>query len=459
MVGLAKSGQAAVRLLRHHGFAVYASDTKESPDLLAAAERLRGEGCAVDLGRHDLPRIAGASAMVLSPGVPPTAPPYLAAQNADVPIVAELDLAARCLPGTRLVVTTGTKGKSTTSALIARLLETTGMGPGEAAGNIGLPVSEVALREPAPAWLAVEASSFQLHDAPALTPAVGVFTNLSPDHLDRYPGVDAYYADKALLFRNAVEDSRWVTNGDDPDVARLARGRPGVHQRFSLDVRAADAWYDRAAGWLVLRGFPLMRRRDLQLLGDHNVLNALAAGLALPREADRDAIAQALKAFRALPHRLEPVAEPGRVLWVNDSKATTVSSARSAVEALDRPVVLLLGGKDKGGSFRELAPALRGARAVIAYGDAGERVAIELQGLVPLVREGHDFGAVLARARAIAQPGDAVLLAPACASFDMFANAEDRGRQFRAFVESLRKGKEGKEGKEGRDTPDAWGGT
>ncbi len=437
MVGLAKSGQAAARLLRRHGFAVYASDANTTPELAAAAERLSAEGCVVDLGRHDLARLAAASAVVLSPGVPPTAPAYLASQAADVPIIAELDLAARCLPGTRLVVTTGTKGKSTTSALIAKLLEAAGMGPGEAAGNIGLPLAEVALREPAPAWLAVEASSFQLHDAPALTPAVGVFTNLSPDHLDRYPGLDAYYADKALLFRNAGEDSRWVTNGDDADVVRLAQGRAGVHQRFSLDVRAADAWYDRAAGWLMLRGFPLMRRRDLQLLGDHNVLNALAAALALPPEAGRDAITQVLKAFRALPHRLEPVAEPDGVLWVNDSKATTVSSARSAVEALDRPVVLLLGGKDKGGSFRELAPVLRGARAVIAYGDAGERVAGELEGLVPLVREGHDFGAVLARARAIAQRGDAVLLAPACASFDMFANAEDRGRQFRAFVEQL----------------------
>jgi len=437
VVGLAKSGQAACRLLRRHALAVYASDAQDTPDLRAVAGQLAAEGCAVELGRHDLARIAGASAAVLSPGVAPASAPYAAAARALVPIVAELDLAARCLPDTKLIVTTGTKGKSTTAALIATLLESTGLGPGAAAGNIGTPLAEVALQPHAPAWLAVEASSFQLHDAPALAPAVGVLTNLSPDHLDRYASLDEYYADKALLFRNASERSRWVTNGDDPDAAKLAGGRPGAYERFSVAVRFADAWYDRAAGWLVVRGMPLIRRTDLHLLGDHNVGNALAAALSLPPETDRGSFAAGLQAFRALAHRLEPVREVNGVLWINDSKSTTVASTLAAVNAVDRPVVLLLGGMDKGGNFAQLAEALRTSRGVIAYGDAGERVEGELKGRVALVREGHDFAAVIARARALARAGDAVVLSPACASFDMFASAEDRGRQFRALVEAL----------------------
>jgi len=369
--------------------------------------------------------------------VPPAAPPYAAAERSGVPVVSELDLAARCLEGTRLVVTTGTKGKSTTSALIAHLLEATGLGSGPAAGNIGRALADVVLEGTPPAWLAVEASSFQLHDCPALAPAVGVLTNLSPDHLDRYPSLDDYYADKARLFRNAGEASRWVSNGDDHAVVAMTRDVPGTHERFSLAVTVADGWFDRQAGWLVVRGMPLVRRRDLNLLGDHNVANALAAALALPREADRDRMAEALRSFRALHHRLEPVREVHGVLWVNDSKSTTVASTRSALEALERPVVLLIGGRDKGGDFRDLASALRGARAVIAYGEAGPRVAAELEGLAPVVREGSDFAAIMARARATARPGDAVLLAPACSSFDMFQNAEERGEVFSRMVEAM----------------------
>jgi len=437
VIGLARSGQAVCRLLRRHGVRVYASDQRTTPELEAAASALRAEGCEVELGGHDLARIARAAVAVVSPGVPPTAPAVAAATSAGVPVRAELEVAARCLPQTRLIVTTGTKGKSTTASMIAAMLEACAMGPGEVAGNIGLPLADVALRPGAPAWLAVEASSFQLHDAPSLTPSVGVMTNFSPDHLDRYARLEDYRDDKARLFRNASADSRWVTNGDDSAVVEMAAGVPGVHERFSLAVRVADGWFDRSGGWLIVRGMPLLRRRDLQLLGDHNVANALAAALAVPPDADRDRMAGALKAFRALHHRLEPVREVDGVLWVNDSKATTVSAARSAVASVDRPVVLLLGGKDKGGSFGELADVLQGARAVIAYGEAGERAARELDGRVPVIREGRDFGGVVARARATARAGDAVLLSPACSSFDMFQSAEDRGEQFTRLVEAL----------------------
>jgi UDP-N-acetylmuramoylalanine--D-glutamate ligase len=183
---------------------------------------------------------------------------------------------------------------------------------------------------------------------------------------------------------------------------------------------------------------PLLRRTELGLLGDHNVANALAAALAAPPDLDRDLVARALRAFRPLHHRLEPIREVGGVLWIDDSKSTTVASALQAVRSVDRPVVLLVGGKDKGGAFGDLAPALAGARGVVAYGDAGTRIARELEGRVDLVREGYDFEQVLERARAMARPGDAVLLSPACSSFDMFASAEERGERFARLVEAMR---------------------
>ena len=438
VVGLARSGVSACRLLRARGFAVYASDAAEGAALVAESPRLKAEGCAVQLGGHDLARISRAAVVVVSPGVPPTAPPLAAAAAAGRTVISELDLAARFLPGTKLIVTTGTKGKSTVSSLIAAMLAANGLGPGEVAGNIGLPLSDVAMLADPPAWLAVEASSFQLHDCPTLTPAVGVLTNLSPDHLDRYDSVEAYYADKARIFRGAGIASHWVSNGDDAAVVAMTHGIEGRHERFSLDVQMADAWYDRSGGWLVVRGMPLVRRADLELLGDHNVANALAAALAVPPDlTDRDAIAAAIKAFRPLHHRLEPVREVAGVLWVNDSKATTVSAALSAVQSVGRPVVLLLGGKDKGGDFADLVPALRGARGVVAYGEAGDRIARELAGHVTVMKEGKDFDQVLARARSLAKPGDAVLLSPACSSFDMFANAEERGERFTRWVQAL----------------------
>ena len=438
VIGLARSGVAACRLLRSIGVKVYASDVGVSPELEKAAADLKAEGCDVDLGGHDAVRIAYAQVVVVSPGVPPNALPLRMALEQGRPVISELDLGARFLRDCKLIVTTGTKGKSSTASMIAAMLMANGLGPGAVAGNIGAPLADVARQPAHPKWLAVEASSFQLHDSPHLAPAVGVVTNLSADHLDRYSSVEEYYADKALIFRNATADSRWVTNGDDLAVVAMTKGVTGTHERFSLDVQQADAWFDRTGGWLMLRGLPLMRRSDLKLLGDHNVTNALAAALAVPPDlCDRDRIAEALRSFRPLHHRLEPVRELDGVLWVNDSKATTVSAAKSAVQSVGRPVVLLLGGRDKGGDFRELVPALGRARGVIAYGEAGTRIANELDEEVPVVKMGSDFGQVLSKAKALAKSGDAVLLSPACSSFDMFTNAEQRGDKFSEWVQAL----------------------
>lgn len=436
VIGLARSGVAATELLRRQGIAVYASDQTRGPEVEARVARIRAMGAAIDTGGHDLGRIARAAAVVVSPGVPPDAPPLVAAREAAVEIRSEIDVGAAGLAGVHFAAITGTNGKSTVTALTAHLLTGAGL-RAVAAGNIGTPLSEVALRSPHPEWVALEVSSFQLHDTRDLLPAVGVLTNLAPDHLDRYPTLEAYFADKRLLFLNARPDSVWVLNGDDHAVLEMARGKPGITRLFSV-AHQADAWYDRAAHRLYLGKELLLERERLVLLGDHNVANALAAALVAVRAgASLAAIAEALASFRALTHRLEPVREVDGVLWINDSKATNVASTAVALDAIERPYVLLLGGRHKGEPYTALADRMHGrCRAVVAFGEAGDLIAKDLSGRVTVVRAGS-FEDVLGQARSLTQPGDAVLLSPACSSFDMFKNYEDRGRQFRAAVEAM----------------------
>lgn len=434
VVGLGRSGVAAARLLRSAGADVYASDAGTGPAVLAAAEQVRAQGGAADTGGHDLTRIGRSRLMVLSPGVPPDAPPVRAALDAGVPVWAEAELGLRALAGVPFVAITGTNGKTTTTAITGHLLAQGGR-RARTAGNIGTPLTEVALGTERPEVLAVELSSFQLHDMPTLDPTVGVLTNLAPDHLDRYPSLDAYYGDKMRLFANARPDSRWITNGDD-ETSEARVGTPiGTRERFRVQG-AAEAWYDRAARMLMLGREPLLGRDRFPLLGDHNVANALAAALAARALGVTMAeLAAGLATVTALPHRMEPVADRHGVQWINDSKATNVSSTTVAVDAMERPFILLLGGRHKGEPYRGLAPRLGRCRAVIAYGEAGPLIEADLAGTVSVVRAG-DFADVIARARALAQPGDAVLLSPACSSYDMFANYEERGARFRAAAEA-----------------------
>jgi UDP-N-acetylmuramoylalanine--D-glutamate ligase len=443
VLGLARSGRAVAALLARSGARVYASDAGSSVTLDATAAQLRTQGIDVDIGRHDESRIASAALTVVSPGVPPDAPAIASAERAGVPVVSEIEIALRFLSGARYIAITGTNGKTTTTALAGHLLRALGA-RSVAAGNIGTPLSEVAAASDHPAWIALEVSSYQLHFTPGLRPAVGVLTNLSPNHLDRYRSVEEYYADKRLLFRNATPASTWVTNEDDPEVQRLAAGVPGVHARFSTRTRS-DAFMDPGTEELVVLGRPLLPRAEFPLLGDHNVANALAASLAVmtadPSHQSDEAgarIAHALRGFRALEHRIEAVAEIGGVLWINDSKSTNVASTKVALRGMSRPTILLLGGKHKGEPYTALAPELaRIVKRVIAYGEAAATIARDLDGIVPVEEGGTNFDRVVDRAAKRAAAGDVVLLSPACSSFDMFDNYENRGNEFKRLVGRL----------------------
>jgi UDP-N-acetylmuramoylalanine--D-glutamate ligase len=454
VIGLGRSGTAAAMLLRHHGLAVYASDAGTGDTTERNAGLVRAAGAEAQTGGHDLDRIARAGVVIVSPGVPGDAAPLVRARAAGVAVVSEMDLALSTMPDLRYVAITGTNGKTTTTALVAHLLRELGY-DAVAAGNIGTPLSDVALRSARPEWVALEVSSFQLHDTPAINPTVGVVTNLSPDHLDRYPDVDAYYADKALLFQNANARSRWVLNGDEQEVLDLYRRLPaelapadgelaGDCYRFMLKAAGGAGCYDSDNEMLHAMGTPLLPRGEFSLLGSHNVANALAAAVAVlvadPAHAEsgaRERIAQGLRSFAGLPHRLEVVGEAGGVQWINDSKATNVSSTRVALLGMTRPTVVLLGGRHKGEPYTSLLDPLRAvARLVIAYGESAPIIERDLASGVKLERmpAGATFEQVMDRAREAAQPGDAVLLSPACSSYDMFANYEERGAAFRQIA-------------------------
>ena len=439
VIGLGKSGVAASTLLRRLGARVYASDASDAPVTRTRAEAVRALGGEADTGGHDLERIARAACVVVSPGVPPEAPPIARAIAAGVEVVSEVELGLAGLPGVPVIAVTGTNGKTTVTALVAHLLSALGY-DALAAGNIGLPVCELALRAKRPEWIALELSSFQLHDTPSIAPRVGVLTNLAPDHLDRYPSVAAYYADKALLFRNATSHSRWVVNAENPPSLAMVHDVPGVLLRFSAGGRLADAFLDRQHDTLVVADEALLARAEFPLLGEHNVANALAAALAVvtadPAHGTlgaRSRLADALRHFEAMPHRLAPVGEVEGVLWINDSKATNVASTQVALEAMTRPTVLLLGGRHKGEPYTGLLPAIAAhCTHVLAYGEAAPVILRDLAERAPVEHVRGTFADVLARARDLARAGDVILLSPACSSYDMFTNYEERGRAFAA---------------------------
>src|SRR3954462_9480732 len=255
VIGLARSGRAVALLLAKRGYRVYASDVASSPETGRCADELRELGIAVDVGRHDLERLARAALVVTSPGVPPSAKPLALARQMHIPVASEVKVALNFPDGPPPIATTGTNGKTTTTALIAHLLRGLDVDAVEA-GNIGTPLSEVADLEPQPKWISLEMSSFQLHDTPSLKPVVGVLTNLSPDHLDRYATVADYYADKARLFANADGDSVWVINDDDKGVKRMVRDVAGLKYGFSLPDPEASAHFDERTNQLVLLGAP-----------------------------------------------------------------------------------------------------------------------------------------------------------------------------------------------------------
>jgi UDP-N-acetylmuramoylalanine--D-glutamate ligase len=436
VVGLARSGQAAARMLARRGEQVRGVDVAAP----AGAAGLSGEGVEVVLDADGISQLSEVRTVVKSPGVPRETPVIAAALEAGVEVVGEMELAWRALPN-RFAAITGTNGKTTTAELLGHLHRTAGE-PVAVAGNVGTPLSSLVGRADPAATVVCEASSFQLEDSSAFAPECAVFLNLSPDHLDRHRDLESYLAAKLRIFANQGNDDVAVYNADDPALAGADLG--GCARRLAFCVGAApDCEVAVAEGTIFYDGEPLLPVAELGLFGEHNVANAMAAAAAaLSLGVDRDAVREGLRSFAGVPHRLEQVAETGGVRFVNDSKATNVAAAGVGLCAFEGGVRAILGGSDKGEDFRPLAGPLA-ERAVAAYliGATADRMAEEL---APALEEKvglhrcADLDDAVRRAAAAASPGEVVLLSPACASFDAFENYERRGERFREIVEELR---------------------
>jgi UDP-N-acetylmuramoylalanine--D-glutamate ligase len=438
VVGAARSGIAAAILLARRGASVTLADLKhELPD----AASLSSHGVSLALGPHDPKVFTSADLIVLSPGVPLRQPVLARARRAKVPIVGEIELASRMLRG-RVIAITGTKGKSTTTTLVGRILAEAGL-PASVAGNIGDPLSAKVETSTDATIHVVEVSSFQLETTETFHPWIAALLNLSADHLDRHANLREYAAAKAKVFANQSASDWTVTNADDPPAMRLAaRKARAPRQLFSLDRQLpegtvlVDAWIvSRAAG---RSDVPVLPVSEVRLIGRHLLADVAAAtSIALLAGAAPEAIRSAVAGFRGLEHALERVGTVAGITFVNDSKATNIESARRAIESFGGGLVPILGGKFKGGDFRDLLPALQGrSRVVVAIGESRPVVREAFEGTVAVIEVGS-MGEAVRAAMGAAPPGGTVLLAPACASFDMFRDYAERGRVFKQEVARL----------------------
>jgi UDP-N-acetylmuramoylalanine--D-glutamate ligase len=439
VVGLARSGVAAARLCARRGAHVVATDRKGPGELPAEVLELEREGVRLELGGHRRETFTGASMVVVSPGVPSILPELLAAREAGVPVVAELELGWRLLKGTVAAVT-GTKGKSTTTAALGAMLREAG-GDVRVGGNIGQAVTGIVEGSTEATVFVLEVSSFQLEGTETFRPHVAVFLNLSPDHLDRHASFEEYAQAKARIFANQRPDDWAVVNADDPAVLALARESLARLVEFHPTARASrGAFFDGSTARLRTDGIDdvLFEKDEVRLPGAHLASDLLAAAAAARlMGASPDAIRRAVRAYSGVEHVLERVAEIDGVAFYNDSKATNVEAALKSLEAFEGPVLPILGGRYKGGDFADLAPVLRArGRAVIAIGEAAPRITEALSSVVPVVSCGSMREAVR-RGLVLARPGDTVLLAPACSSFDMFEDYAARGRAFKDEVRRL----------------------
>jgi UDP-N-acetylmuramoylalanine--D-glutamate ligase len=436
VAGAARSGIAAAELLTRRGAQVTVSDVRTDLD---GTDALRELGVEPELGGHQAKTFEAADLIVLSPGVPPEQPVIAGAKTKGVPVIGEIELASRWLQG-RVIAITGTKGKSTTTALTGRILESAGFKV-TVGGNIGLPLS-AQVGESTPETLhVVETSSFQLEQIATFHPWIAVMLNFSPDHLDRHPSVAAYAAAKARIFENQDAHDWAVVNADDPAVLELARRGRARLRLFGRDAAIADGTVVER-GWIVDRrtgqDVRLVPLEAIHLRARHLVYDVLAAATvgALAGAAPQ-AMSTAVESFRGLEHAMEFVGEAQGVRFVNDSKATNVDAALRSIESFDDGLVAIIGGRFKGGDLGLLREPLRKrAKAVVAIGEAKALVRQALEGAVA-VREAETFADAVREAYALARPDGTVLLAPACASFDMFRDYAERGRVFKEEVKRL----------------------
>lgn len=440
VVGFARTGESVARFLARAGADVIVTDKRMPGEFLDQMRELRREGVGFELGYHDVATFLNSDLIVVSPGVPMEIMPLETARERGIEIISEVELAARLVTAPMTGIT-GTNGKTTTTTLVGEIFKASGFET-FVGGNIGTPLIELVVSGHKVDRIVLELSSFQLEGIVTLRPRVGVLLNITEDHLDRYRSFEEYIGAKVRLFTNMAGDDAAVVNRDDPICARIASTLSCRVVPFSRTEPLAEGVFVEG-GDVVARidgreeRFPISRFR---LAGVHNLENIMASiGATLLLGADADAARDILTRFSPLPHRMELVRTVGGVGWYEDSKATNVGSVEKALASFTE-ITLIAGGKDKGGSYQPLAPLVKErVRHMILIGEARERMAAELGDLTDTHFAGSLREAV-ELAHRLTAPGGTVLLSPACSSFDMFRDYEDRARQFRALVEEIPEG-------------------
>ena len=439
VVGLGKSGVASALFLKAHGARVTVSDSKSPDELQAAIPTLLDAGIAVETGGHGERTFQGQDLIVVSPGVPVDAPPLVQARAVGEKVIGEIELAAEFFPGT-IVAITGSNGKTTTTTLAGEILAA-GRLSTVVGGNIGTPAISLVERATADTIAVLEVSSFQLETIQTFRPRIAVVLNVTPDHLDRHRTFAAYTDAKARIFENQRAEDFAVLNADDPTCVEMAtRTKAGVFW-FSRKKEVKQGAYVHD-GQILFRDSKSQREimllSEIPLKGAHNVENVLSAVcVGALSGVDPAKIRKAVASFKAVEHRLEYVATVRGVEYYNDSKATNVDATIKALESFPANIHLILGGKDKGSDYSVLNDLLRQrVKRVYTIGAAAAKIEVQIKGAAEIVHA-ETLENAIKRAAESAQPGDIVLLAPACASFDQFRSYEHRGQVFKQAVRAL----------------------
>ena len=439
VVGLGKSGLAAAKLLLVRGAQLVLADEKTPDKFGDSLSSLKGLPVSLVLGGVTPETLTHCALVVVSPGVRVNHPALEAARAKGIPVIGELELASAYCPA-KILAVTGTNGKTTTTALVAQLISAGGH-RGVACGNIGIPFSGVLFDLSAEDWAVVEVSSFQLETVVKFRPQVAAVLNITPDHLDRHGSMQAYVETKARIFANQGPEDAALLNTKDkytPLLSSFVKSK--VHLfGFPQDGRTLDkSGCFVVDGNLELFGRKLLPVSELRIPGPHNMENACAAALAASLAGVPDGpLAEALAAFEPVEHRLEPSGEIEGIRFVNDSKGTNVDSVEKALQSFPRPIVLILGGRDKAGDFTTLSSLVREkVTRIVAIGECKAKIASQLSDAAPVV-EAQTLEEAVRGGFAASEKGGTVLLSPGCASFDMFKSYEDRGRQFKAIVKAF----------------------
>ena len=439
VVGLARTGLAVARFLKHRGAEVTATDLKNEDELGAHAQEARNIGISLKLGAHDVESFTGSDLIVVSPGVPDKTTPLELARRAGIPVIGEVELAFRHITEP-IVAITGTNGKTTATSLVGEMLKASGREV-FVGGNIGAPLIEHIDSGKRAEMIVAEISSFQLDTIETFRPKVGVLLNITEDHLDRYDDFSDYVRSKGRLFENQDSTDVAVLNNMDPTVSELESLIGSQRLYFNVDspeVHGAMIQGKEMTCSLPGKSSVVLSLEKFRLKGEHNFENAAAASLAaLVAGADQAGVQTALDTFEGLHHRLEYVNKVGGVLYYNDSKATNVDAVKRSLESFDSDVILIMGGRDKGGSYALLEELIKErVKRLIVIGEAREKI-LNALGRLTTSEEAKSIDEAVDLAHKEAVPGDVVLLAPGCSSFDMFTDYAERGETFCKAVRRL----------------------